>query len=80
MVAVDAANWLFPFGYAYRNLLGNVLASVLWAGPPFVAGVLIGKRRAQRTDAHNEWMARHVAEVNAQVTGSPAAPHPFLDM
>lgn len=31
MLGVDAAGWPFPFGYAYGNLLGNILASIICA-------------------------------------------------
>ena len=73
---IDAAHWWGPAGWLYRNTPGNIAASVIWAGPPFVAGTLYGKHRAEKVDAHNKWLAQHVAEVNAVVTGTPAAPHP----
>lgn len=71
MIAVDAAHWPQPFGWTYLNVFGNVVASVVWAGPPFLAGAVYGKRRAAKTDAHSHWMATHMARVHAVAVGPP---------
>lgn len=76
LLAVAADRWPFPWGYGYRNILGNVLASVVWAGPPFLAGVLWGKRRARRADEHRKWMAEHLANIHRATTGEDPAEHP----
>ncbi len=78
ILGVDSYHWWGPLGWLMKNCPGNIAASVLWAGPPFMAGIVIGKRRAAKTDAHALWTAQHLAEVNAAVTGTPAAPHPHL--
>ncbi len=78
ILGVDSYHWWGPLGWLAKNTPGNIAASVIWAGPPFMAGVVVGKRRLAKADAHNRWVAQHVAEVNAAVTGTPAAPHPHL--
>ena len=37
VVGVDAANWPFPWGWLYLNVLGNLIASVIWGVPAFWA-------------------------------------------
>lgn len=75
MLAVDAAHWPQPWNWVYSNVFGNVVASVIWAGPPFLAGAVYGKRRVAKSDAHARWMATHLAKVHAAVGGTPD-PHP----
>lgn len=78
MLAVDAARWWGPLGWLYRNTPGNIAASIIWAGPPFVAGAVYGKRRAVKTDAHNLWMAQTQAAQHRQITGEDPPQHPHL--
>lgn len=76
MIAVDAAHWWGPVGYLYRQTTGNLIAS----GIAFTAGFLAGhgpvKHVLSEFREHQKWSAQHLAEVNAVVTGTPAAPHP----
>lgn len=77
-LATDAANWRFPWGWLYRNVLGNIVASIMWAGPPFVLGAWWGNRRAHKSDEHREWTARALAQLHDATTPESVqlAPHP----
>lgn len=41
ILGVDAANWPFPLGWLYVEVLGNLIASVIWALP---TGVLFYRK------------------------------------
>lgn len=74
-----------PIGWVFQNqggIMGNIVASMLWAGPPFLAGAVWGKRRARASDEHRErvevhhaWMAEHLAR-HLEAQGVPVDPHP----
>jgi hypothetical protein len=76
MTALDAYRWGWPWGWAAQTVWPNIVASVIWAGPPFLLGALWGQRRARRADAHNTWVTAHLARIHHTVTGRPADPHP----
>jgi hypothetical protein len=56
-LAVDAAHWPFPLGWAYANLTGNVTADMLFGAAGFLAG-RVGLRNVHaRLDAQDQQLA-----------------------
>lgn len=57
MTAVNAAHWVGPFGWLYRNTAGNIAASAIWGPLGFVLGAVWAKRKViapihKRLDDH----------------------------
>lgn len=63
ILAVDAAHWWGPAGWAYRNLPGNVAADVLFGIAGYYAGVRKAWQRLHtKLDSHhNQQMDAHRA-------------------
>ncbi len=76
ILGLNAYAWPWPLGYFAQSVWPNIIASVLWAGPPFVAGTVYGKHRAAKKDAHDRWTAETLAKVHLAATGNPPADHP----
>ncbi len=72
ILAVDSYHWWGPLGWLAKNTPGNLAAS----GICFAAAGVKVRAEWVKHKAHEKWVAQHVAEVNAAVTGTPAAPHP----
>ena len=72
MIAVDAAHWIGPFGWLYRNTPGNLAAS----GICFTLAIAKARSVWIKHKAHEKWVAQHIASIHLSTTGEPASDHP----